>query len=97
MRPSRSASSARAVSVCFGRSPKFWLGLLSTTTATTEDSGSRSSRVNDGLASASTISASASARTAQPRLRTKSEQRRQHDRERQRAPTAHRPEPAARM
>ena len=71
MRPSRSASSARAVSVCFRRSPKFWLGLLSTTTATTEDSGSRSSRVNDGLASASTIMASASARTAQPRLRAK--------------------------
>ena len=57
------------------RSPKFWLGLLSTTTATTEDSGSRSSRVNDGLASASTIIASASARINAPRLRTKQQQR----------------------
>ena len=71
MRPSRSASCARAVSVCLMRSPKFWLGLLSTTTATTDESGSRSSRVNDGFASASTIMASASARTAQPRLRAK--------------------------
>ena len=35
----------------------------------TEVSGSRSSRVNDGLASASTNSASASARTSAPRLR----------------------------
>ena len=29
MRPSRSTSAARAASVCFARSPKFWLGLLS--------------------------------------------------------------------
>jgi hypothetical protein len=35
------------------------------------ESGSRSSRVNDGFARASTIMASASARTTQPRLRTK--------------------------
>ena len=70
MRPSRSASAARAASVCCRRSPKFWLGLLSITTATTEDSGSRSSRVNDGLASASTIRASAMVRIAAPRLRT---------------------------
>ena len=62
---------ARPRSAC-ARSPKFWLGLLSTTTATTEDSGSRSSRVSDGLASASTISASASARTSAPRLRATS-------------------------
>ena len=88
MRPSRSASCARAASVCLRRSPKLWLGLLSTTTATTDDSGSRSSRVNDGLASASTIRRSASARTAQPRLRTHDQQQRQHDRERDRAPTA---------
>src|SRR6266446_2945872 len=60
-----------AVAVCLTRSPKFWLGLLSTTTVTTELSGSRSSRVNDGFASASTIMARASARTTQPRLRTK--------------------------
>ena len=41
------------------RSPNSWLGLLSTTTTATEVSGSRSSRVSDGLASASTNSASA--------------------------------------
>ena len=69
MRPSRSASAARAASVCFARSPKFWLGLLSTTTTATEVSGSRSSRVSDGLASASTNSASAMVRTKAPRLR----------------------------
>ena len=40
-----------------------------TMTATTELSGSRSSRVKEGLASASTISASAATRTAQPRAR----------------------------
>jgi hypothetical protein len=51
------------------RSPKFWLGLLSTTTTATEESGSRSSRVSDGLASARTISASPSARMVAPRLR----------------------------
>jgi hypothetical protein len=45
---------------------------LSTTTATTEESGSRSSRVKEGLASASTISASAATRTAQPRERASS-------------------------
>ena len=43
--------------------------VVATTTAT-DDSSSRSSRVNDGLASASTIIASASARTRPPRLRT---------------------------
>ena len=72
MRPSRSANCARAVSVWAWRSPKPWLGLLSTTTVTTDDSGSRSSRVNDGLASASTIKSSAVARTKAPRLRTDS-------------------------
>ena len=41
-------------------------------TAATEGIGSRSSRVSDGLASASTISASASARIGAPRLRTSS-------------------------
>ena len=61
---------ARAASVCLVRSPKFWLGLLSTTTAATEGSGSRSSRVSDGLASASTISASATSGGSAPRLRT---------------------------
>ena len=60
---------ARASAVCRARSPKFWLGLLSTTTTATELSGSRSSRVSDGLASASTTRASASARTTAPRLR----------------------------
>src|SRR3984893_7339362 len=67
--PSRSTTAARAASVCCVRSPKFWLGLLSTTTTATEESGSRSSRVSDGLASASTTSASASARIVAPRLR----------------------------
>ena len=65
-----SASCASAVSLV--RWPKFWLGLLSTTTTATDDSGSRSSRVNDGLASASTISASAATRTAAPRERPSS-------------------------
>ena len=60
MRPSRSATALRASSVCCVRLPKFWLGLLSTTTTATELSGWRSSRVSDGLESASTISASAS-------------------------------------
>ena len=69
MRLSRSTSVARAASVCAVRSPKFWLGLLSTMTAATEGIGSRSSRVSDGLASASTISASAMARSGAPRLR----------------------------
>ena len=69
MRPRRSASAARAASVCFSRSPNSWLGLLSTTTTATEVSGSRSSRVSDGLASASTNSASAMVRTKAPRVR----------------------------
>ena len=64
-----STSASRAFSVSRVRSPKFWLGLLSITTAATDDSGSRSSRVNDGLASASRISASAATRTAAPRAR----------------------------
>ena len=62
-------SAARTASVCLVRSPNSWLALLSTTTMATEVSGSRSSRVNDGLASASTNSASAAARTKAPRLR----------------------------
>src|SRR6516165_5256451 len=69
MCPSRSASSARAACVCCVRSPSSWLGLLSTTTTAIELKGSRSSRVNDGLASASTNKASAAMRTAAPRLR----------------------------
>ena len=64
-----STSASRAFSVSRVRSPKFWLGLLSITTAATEDSGSRSSRVKDGLAKASRISASAVTRTAAPRAR----------------------------
>ena len=81
MRLSRSTSVARAASVCALRSPKFWLGLLSTMTAATEGIGSRSSRVNEGLASASTISASASARIGAPRLRaSSSSDRDQHGR-----------------
>ena len=63
---------ARAASVCLARSPKSWLGLLSMITAATEGIGSRSSRVSDGFARASTISARATARTAAPRLRAKS-------------------------
>src|SRR5882757_1868097 len=54
------------------RVPKFWLGLLSITTAATDDSGSRSSRVKEGLASASRISARAATRTAAPRARPSS-------------------------
>src|SRR5882757_2128030 len=69
-RLSTSASCAFAVS--WLRVPKFWLGLLSITTAATEDSGSRSSRVKEGLASASRISASAATRTAAPRARESS-------------------------
>ena len=72
MRLSRSTKAARAACVCALRSPKSWLGLLSTMTATTEGIGSRSSRVKEGLASASTISPSASARIAAPRLRASS-------------------------
>src|SRR5882672_2022289 len=64
-----STSASRACAVSRVRSPKFWLGLLSITTAATEDSGSRSSRVKDGLASASRISARAATRTAAPRER----------------------------
>ena len=69
MRPSRSATCARAASVCAVRSPNSWLGLLSTITTATEVSGSRSSRVIEGLASASTNSASAIERMNAPRLR----------------------------
>src|SRR5205085_11295760 len=47
-------------------------GLLSITTAATEDNGSRSSRVKEGLASASRISASAATRTVAPRARPSS-------------------------
>ena len=65
----RSTTASRAASVCAVRSPKFWLGLLSTMTTATELNGSRCSRVSDGLASASTTSASASVRIAAPRLR----------------------------
>ena len=76
---SRSTTAARAASVCWVRSPKLWLGLLSTTTTATEFSGSRCSRVSDGLASASTIKASASVRIAAPRLRdTKSSTENRH-------------------
>src|SRR6185503_14219509 len=46
--------------------------LLSTMTAATEGIGSRSSRVSEGLASVSTISASASARSGAPLLRASS-------------------------
>src|SRR5258706_2594795 len=68
-RSSCSPSRLILTSVCAARSPKFWLGLLSTTTTATEESGSRSSRVSDGLPSASTSSASAPARMSAPRLR----------------------------
>src|SRR5882724_4582050 len=61
-----------AFAVSWLRVPKFWLGLLSITTAATEDSGSRSSRVKEGLASANNISASAVTRTAAPRARPSS-------------------------
>jgi hypothetical protein len=72
MRLSRSTSVARAASVWALRSPKSWLGLLSTMTAATEGIGSRSSRVSEGLASASTINPSATARMAAPWLRASS-------------------------
>src|SRR6202158_3517208 len=61
-----------AAAVSGGREPKFWLGLLSITTAATDDNGSRSSRVNDGLPSASRMSASAVTRPAAPRARPSS-------------------------
>src|SRR5712671_1130462 len=67
-----STSASCAFAVSWLRVPKFWLGLLSITTAATEDNGSRSSRVKDGLASASRISASADTRTAAPRERPNS-------------------------
>ena len=67
--PLASARRARPRSAS-SRSPKFWLGLLSTTTATTEGSGSRSSRVSDGLASASTSRRAQRAHGQAPRLRT---------------------------
>src|SRR5215510_9757682 len=66
---SASTRASCACAVSFVRSPKFWLGLLSITTAATEDSGSRSSRVKDGFAKASSTSASANTRTAAPRER----------------------------
>src|SRR5271154_3038291 len=69
MRLKRLTMAARASSVWRMRSPKFWLGLLSTTTTATELSGSRSSRVSEGLASASTMSAMPTARIAAPGLR----------------------------
>src|SRR5204863_493881 len=59
-----STSASCALAVSWLRVPKFWLGLLSITTAATEDNGSRSSRVKEGLASASRISAIAAARRA---------------------------------
>ena len=68
-----SSSASRARSVCLARSPKLWLGLLSTMTAATEESGSRASRVKEGLASASRIMASAAARHNAPRARRSSE------------------------
>src|SRR5947199_111636 len=67
-----STSASCALAVSWLRVPKFWLGLLSITTAATEDNGSRSSRVKEGLASASSISASAVTRTAAPRARPSS-------------------------
>ena len=74
-----STSASLAFSVSRVRSPKFWLGLLSITTAATDDSGSRSSRVNDGLASASRISASAAMRIAAPRGAPEQQQGCDHD------------------
>src|SRR6185312_781560 len=67
-----STSASCAFAVSWLRVPKFWLGLLSITTAATDDNGSRSSRVKEGLASASRISASAATRTAAPRARPNS-------------------------
>ena len=49
MRLSLSVRATRAASVCWARSPKFWLGLLSTMTAATDGIGSRSSRVSEGI------------------------------------------------
>src|SRR3954447_19271767 len=70
LRLSTSASCACAVSRV--RSPKFWLGLLSITTAATDDNGSRAARAEEGLARASSTSASANTRTAAPRERPSS-------------------------
>ena len=77
---------ARTASVCCVRSPNSWLGLLSMTTAATEVSGSRSSRVNDGLASASTNSASATMRTDGAAAARQHQQHREHERDRERRP-----------
>src|SRR5216684_1287586 len=72
MRASRCASAARTASVCTSRSPKPWLGLLSMITTATEDSGWRSSRVKEGLASASASNARPAMRSGAPRLRMNS-------------------------
>ena len=71
MRPSRSASSARAVSVRLTTVVEILARTL--VDHHRDDGGQRLAifLVNDGLASARTIMASASARTAQPRLRVK--------------------------
>src|SRR5229473_485146 len=71
MRASRCASAARTASVCASRSPNPWLGLLSMITTATEDSGWRSSRVKEGLASASASNARPAMRSGAPRLRMK--------------------------
>ena len=72
MRLSAFSMASAACTVCFSRSPKFWLGLLSTMTAATDGIGSRSSRVSDGLASARIIRPMAMARTTAPRPRVNS-------------------------
>ena len=81
-----STSASCALAVSWLRVPKFWLGLLSITTAATEDNGSRSSRVKEGLASASRISASAATRTAAPRDAAEQQQHRDRDDRGQRDP-----------
>ena len=50
--PSRACSAAAAAAVVLSRPSRLWLALLSTTSATTVDSGSRSSRSSTGLRSA---------------------------------------------
>src|SRR5262249_51519607 len=69
---SRCANAPRTASVCSRRWPNPLPGLLARITTATEDSGWRSSRVNEGLASATTSSAKAKMRSGAPRLRTKS-------------------------
>src|SRR5664279_5511905 len=66
---SRCFSVASASAVILSRLSRPWLALLSTTRATTVDSGSRSSLSSTGLARAATRASAARARSQPPRIR----------------------------